>query len=185
MSSIFRGALGALLLVAACTPAASVHPLSAAIRANDLPVFDQEIDRGADLNAPDDVGRPPMVLAASLGKVAMVEHLLSHGAKIGVIDRNGQTPLIAAAAAGFPDIVKILLDAGADESTKDFNGYTAHDWVNDQLGHAARGGDDYGRERYFEIATLLEKARTDRAPDPSASSSADPREAPHRVPHEK
>ncbi|MFI5297892.1 MAG: ankyrin repeat domain-containing protein [Polyangiales bacterium] len=183
MRSLASILVSVALSVAACTPAFPPNTLAKAIQANDLALFDQSLDRGVDLNKPDELGRPPLVLAASLGKVAMVEHLIAHGAKLTAIDASGQTALIAASAAGFPDVVKVLLDAGADPSTKDINGYTAHDWVNDQLGHAARGGDDLARERYFEIAALLEKARTSAAPDPSASDET--REAPHRVPHSK
>jgi hypothetical protein len=172
-------------LVASCARSVPPSMLSKAILANDLALLDQSLDRGVSPSKPDEAGRPPLVLAAGMGQLTMVDHLITHGADLNQRDQAGQTALIAASAAGFVDIVKRLLVAGADTTLRDVHGFTAHDWVNDQLGHAARGGDDLARERYFEIAALLEKARVDASASPSASVSAEALEPPHKVPHSK
>jgi uncharacterized protein len=68
-------------------------------------------------------GVTALMLAASLGNVAMVEALLAAGADANACDARGFTPLFHAcydpdADRGYPEVVKALLAAGADREAK-------------------------------------------------------------------
>ena len=64
-----------------------------------------------------------------LGRVAVVQALLSAGANPNVTDNQGRTPLMWAAKSGLPDLVERLLKSGADPKRKDKDGKTARDYI--------------------------------------------------------
>jgi ankyrin repeat protein len=68
---------------------------------------------GANPNAKDDRGVPPLVYATRLGPPAIVEALIRAGADLNANPENGTTPLISAVSAGDVETVKALLAAGA------------------------------------------------------------------------
>jgi hypothetical protein len=59
-----------------------------------------EVQKGADVNLPDDSGQPPLLLAARQGKLDCVRALLELGADVRGRDRLGNSALHAAAQAG-------------------------------------------------------------------------------------
>ncbi|KAJ2979724.1 hypothetical protein NQ176_g3080 [Zarea fungicola] len=83
------------------------------------------LDKGAKIEARDELYQTPLMLAASNGNYVVVRLLVDKGAEVNARDRFGQTPLYCAAASGDETVVQILLDAGADIDSEDTNGMTA------------------------------------------------------------
>ncbi|MCU0927940.1 MAG: ankyrin repeat domain-containing protein [Burkholderiaceae bacterium] len=72
------------------------------------------------VNTPGDGGVTPLMLAAGLGKRAVVEALLAAGADVRAADERGYTALFhgcysADEDRGYADVVEALLAAGADK----------------------------------------------------------------------
>lgn len=107
--------------------------LAAAIRAGDVSTIRALIAIGADVNAWDDAGLPPIGLAALLGRTDIIAFLAASGADVNRNDRYGFTPLMDAAIRGQPGAARMLLALGADPTLKGRNG-------NDPLGAAAPTG---------------------------------------------
>lgn len=90
------------------------------------------IDAGADINAPDNTGRTPLMYAAGYSQVPeVVAVLLKAGAEVNAtMAGNGVTPLMFAAAANrSPEVITMLLDAGADLAAKSQGGATVLMWA--------------------------------------------------------
>ena len=68
---------------------------------------------GANPNARDDRGVPPLVYATRLGHPGIVQALIRAGADINANPEHGTTPLISAISGGNVETVKALLAAGA------------------------------------------------------------------------
>ena len=111
-------------------------PLHAAVGGGHSPLIDHYVliaklllERGADVDVPDDDGRTSLHLASYFGKVEMALALLNAGAYTNAKDREGQTPLHVVVTSQYPDesegdrvsIVQLLLDHGADTNAKDNN----------------------------------------------------------------
>ena len=92
------------------------------------------LDRGADLEARDDLGCTPLCRAAAKGYVGVVKLLLDRGADLEAKDRLGWTPLIHAAENGQAVIVKLLLGCGAR--------FEPNNWAWTRLEGAARNHED-------------------------------------------
>jgi len=69
--------------------------------------------QGARVDAPDEAGRPALLLAAGSRRPDAVRVLLAHGADPDASDRAGWTPLHQAAESGSLEMLVLLLDAGA------------------------------------------------------------------------
>jgi outer membrane protein assembly factor BamB len=111
-----------LMLVAAPASAADDlrEPLWAAVRSGDVKAVKAVLDKGADVDAKNEIGITALWIAVSNGKADVVDVLLERGADVNV--RDGiwyQTPLSLAVGGfggdGNPDIVKRLLGAGAKD----------------------------------------------------------------------
>lgn len=73
------------------------------------------LDRGADANARTQLGRTPLIVAASSnGTVEAVRLLIEAGADVNAADNGGMTPLMAAARADDISVAKLLVANGAD-----------------------------------------------------------------------
>jgi outer membrane protein assembly factor BamB len=94
------------------------EPLWAAVRNGDAKAVKALLDKGAAVNARNEIGITALWIAASKGQPDIVDVLLEHGADVNA--RDGiwyQTPLSLALGGfggdGKPDLVKRLLNAGA------------------------------------------------------------------------
>ncbi len=102
------------------------------------------IRSGADVNAANRYGVPPLSLAATNGNAAVLELLLKAGANPDATQSEGETALMTAARTGMPAAVKTLLAHGADVNAKEsWRGQSALMWAAAE-GHAE---DDPGPAR--------------------------------------
>ncbi len=81
------------------------------------------LDKGADVNAKNELEATPLILAA--GNPEKARMLVEKGADVNAHSKLGRTPLIIAAGCdGCTSTVKLLLDKGADPNAKDKQGNT-------------------------------------------------------------
>ena len=85
----------------------------------DEPLLRELVSLGADLNAPDEQGRTPLMWASH--DPAKLRLLLRLGARTDVVDDQGVTPLFF---THDPESIRILLDAGASVDARDKGGVT-------------------------------------------------------------
>jgi ankyrin repeat protein len=104
-----------------------------AVFRNDAAAIKSLAARGVDVNAPDQVGRTALHLAADRGHLKAAQALLAAGAKSSVTDRSGLTPLHLAALRGRAKVVSLLLAQRAGVNGRTRLGLTP-------LHLAARGG---------------------------------------------
>ena len=83
------------------------------------------LDEGAAVEAKDDDGWSPMMLASVGGHLPVVEALLARGADVEGKNEKGLSALMLAAAGGFLGVVEALVDRGADVEVKDEDELTA------------------------------------------------------------
>ena len=70
---------------------------------------------GADVNVATQLGRTPLIIAASAqGTAPVVKLLLARGAEVDAADTVGVTPLIAAAAVDNGEVARLLIERGAN-----------------------------------------------------------------------
>ena len=79
------------------------------------------LERGADVNFTDFIGRTPLMEAAQSGHENVVKLLLEKGANVNSKDKFGQSSLSLAAEKGHQGVVRLLLEKGADIDSKDVN----------------------------------------------------------------
>lgn len=110
--------------------------LHEAARSGDTVAIARLLDKKADIHAPDEKGRTPLLVAAREGQMDAARLLLEAGAQVDARGAGlGVTPLMAATRckASAP-LVRLLLEAGADPNALAANGAGA-------LAHAVLGGD--------------------------------------------
>ncbi|UNQ73406.1 ankyrin repeat domain-containing protein [Infirmifilum sp. NZ] len=119
----------------------------------DLEKIRMLLERGADINARDNIGWTPLHFAAIAGKLDVARLLIEKGADVNARGVFGDTPLHYAAMNGHLDVVKLLVDSGADVDARDEYGRTP--W-------------DLARERgHVEVVRLLESAEEGRSAQPA------------------
>ena len=91
----------------------------------DLKAIQQHIKAGTDLDAKDDYGSTPLIIAATFGKTEVARALIEAGADLNITNSDGATALHSAAFLCRTEIVKALLDNGADKNIKNNYGSTA------------------------------------------------------------
>ncbi|MFA5678358.1 MAG: ankyrin repeat domain-containing protein [Pseudomonas sp.] len=80
---------------------------------------------GEDLEARDNRGRTPLIIAAEEGDARQVDHLLARGVQFEALDDCGWSAMMRAAASGHEASVQTLLQRGAAINRRDKAGYTA------------------------------------------------------------
>ncbi|KAK0512606.1 hypothetical protein JMJ35_004623 [Cladonia borealis] len=88
--------------------------MAKAVKANDIKVIEQLLARGYDLNFPVPGGLRPLIIAAQIGSVSLVQRFLDNGASIDAIDHETKTALLWAAEIGHVELTELLLDRGAN-----------------------------------------------------------------------
>ena len=105
-------------------PSAESPLAKAAVQGNLGDIRDQ-LDKGADVNARDALGRTALHIAAFYGWPKTTELLIARGADINARDRVGMTPLHAAVISGGRAEVELLLRRKADIHARSDAGQTA------------------------------------------------------------
>jgi uncharacterized protein len=95
-----------------------------AARTNNISLLKECISNGS-LNARDDRGSTPLIIAAYYNHSEAVSCLLKAGAEMELTDKLGHTALMGACFKGHADIVKLLVKNGASIGTETANGATA------------------------------------------------------------
>ncbi|PWN07693.1 ankyrin repeat domain-containing protein [Rhodohalobacter mucosus] len=82
---------------------------------------------GADVDAVDEEGNTPLMLAAKIGNPRMVKIILAHHPEINKVNNSGYTALMIASGQGQIYIVEKLLENGASVEITNQSGLTATD----------------------------------------------------------
>jgi ankyrin repeat protein len=102
------------------------QPIHLAVQADQRPVVELLLARGASINATATNGLTPLHVAVQQNNPAMAEFLLSRGAKVDMKAKaTGVTPLHIAAGLGKVEVAKVLLAHGASVSIETDEGLNA------------------------------------------------------------
>ncbi|MDO9165945.1 MAG: ankyrin repeat domain-containing protein [Rhodoferax sp.] len=104
--------------------ASTAVDIHSAIRTGDVQTVRQAVMAGANVNAPDNWGRTPLIVALQQGKAAVVDLLLDQGASIALTDAWGRTPLLVATQLRNTAAIRRLLARGADVNAANKNDIT-------------------------------------------------------------
>ena len=100
-------------------------PLHYAAMAGNASIMQFLLERGAEMEVPDALGKAPLHYAARTSEDCVI-CLLKAKPRLGVhaVDRAGQTPLHDAALAGRSSVMRLLARSGADVTARTANGST-------------------------------------------------------------
>ncbi|RZK54625.1 MAG: ankyrin repeat domain-containing protein, partial [Pedobacter sp.] len=91
---------------------------------NQVDVINFFIEKGVDVNKPNNEGITPLMYAASTNNdIATLTRLIGLARNINQIDKKGTSALAYAVRRNTPEIVKLLIENGADINTVDAEGY--------------------------------------------------------------
>lgn len=102
----------ALILTTSCV-ANKDFMLRKAVSENDLPLLNDLINEGANVNTNNSQEFAPLLIATNKNHVEVVKRLIEAGADLDA-DTAGVTALIMASGNGNLEIVKLLVEAGSD-----------------------------------------------------------------------
>lgn len=100
----------------------SANPLISVYEAalnGQISIVNVHLEKGTDVNLPDEEGRTPLMYASYNGHTDVIKKLIEKGANVNIQDPFGRTALMMAASGPFPETVKVLLDSGADPNLTD------------------------------------------------------------------
>ncbi len=87
----------------------------------DLEIIKFLVAQGFDINLVKDVtGRTPILSAARLQSLDVLEFLIDKGADVKLKDRFGETPLLVAASGNSVEVLKLFLDNGVDFNARGY-----------------------------------------------------------------
>jgi hypothetical protein len=125
-------------------PNVSLHE---AVIVDNVEAIRQHVAAGSDLDAKDDYGSTPLIIAATFGKAEAAQALIEGGADLSIPNNDGSTPLQVAAFLCHVEVVEALLDGGADKNAANNAGRTALD--------AVSGPFESVKPLYDELGALL------------------------------
>lgn len=76
---------------------------------------------GIDPNVANEKGNTPLIIAASLGDLTNLQHLLAYRADVNAANKDGNTALIYAARYNHPEVIKMLLQPQTMQTPLDVN----------------------------------------------------------------
>jgi hypothetical protein len=137
-----------------------------AVRRGDRTTVERALERGATVQAKDDLGRSTVFLAVlDAGDLDLVRWLHARGAALDEPDAGGRTALSFAAAHGRLDIVTYLVDGGALVDRRDVQQRSAlfHAALNDRRDVAAflldHGADVNTRDQFGDTPLIVACAK--------------------------
>jgi len=99
------------------------QPMDMALEMDDLDLAAKLLDRGADVDRPNNKRFPPLMVAITNQQVEMVKLLIDRGAAV-MVPADGVLPLERAIEMQHIEMMQMLIDAGADISDPDTKGRT-------------------------------------------------------------
>ncbi|MDE0092482.1 MAG: ankyrin repeat domain-containing protein [Oligoflexia bacterium] len=96
-----------------------------AVKKNQIESVQKLLDQSADVNARNNNGETPLILASYYGRPKIAQILLNRGALVNAQNNNGWNSLMFAAYYGHPEIVHQLLNKGIDVHAKNNKSETA------------------------------------------------------------
>jgi len=102
-------------------PSMDIHT---AVVMGNLKVVQQHVSAETDLNAKDQYGSTPLIIASTFGRTEVAKLLIESGADLNMTSADESTPLHTAAFFCRTNIVQLLLDAGADKHLRNKYGST-------------------------------------------------------------
>ena len=93
-------------------PTSANHNLWQIAKQGDVIELEQALARGADVNACNNLGLTPLMMAAYHGQTAMVKSLVEHGADINAVDNGGLTAAMLAEDSDHAEVVRTLVALG-------------------------------------------------------------------------
>ncbi|MFC1634222.1 ankyrin repeat domain-containing protein, partial [Planctomycetota bacterium] len=119
-----RAMVEALITKTGDTAAAKWAPLQATVASGDRQAIEDLLDKGADVNAKDELGGITLHMATLKGHKDIAELLITRGADVDAKSGKGSTPLHGAAKHGHKALAELLLTKGADVNAKTGEGKT-------------------------------------------------------------
>ena len=119
--------VGTLFIPLALPPvwaASATMDIHAAVRTGELQQVETALKSGADVNAPDNWGRTPLIVALQQGKAPVVEMLIARGASVAATDAWGRTPLLVATQLKNTAAIRLLLEQKSDVNAANKNDIT-------------------------------------------------------------
>ena len=112
-----------ILIILSCS---TIHSTARNGNTWDLQKF---LTDGVNINALDDKGFTPLMIAAENGQISNVAFLIKKGADVNFKSKDNYTALILAAVSGNKEIIEILLNNGARQFDQTAAGAAASKWV--------------------------------------------------------
>ncbi|XP_037550895.1 kinase D-interacting substrate of 220 kDa B [Nematolebias whitei] len=107
----------------------AVQSLFSYMEEEDLAAVKAHLDKFRDVDCRSDNGQTPLMVAAELGSLEIVQELIRRGACVNFDDVDCWTALISAAKEGHIEVVKELLENNANLEHRDMGGWTALMWA--------------------------------------------------------
>uniref|UniRef100_A0A8C7ZIP4 Kinase D-interacting substrate 220a n=1 Tax=Oryzias sinensis TaxID=183150 RepID=A0A8C7ZIP4_9TELE len=107
----------------------AVQSLFNYVEEEDLPAIIAHLEKFRDVDSRSDNGQTPLMVAAELGNLEIVQEFIRRGANVDLDDVDCWTALISAAKEGHIEVVRELLENHANLEHRDLGGWTALMWA--------------------------------------------------------
>jgi uncharacterized protein len=97
-------------------PTGANHNLWQIAKMGDVDQLERALARGADVNACNNLGLTPLMMAAYHGQTDMVKALVEHGADVNAFDNRGLRAAMLAKDSGHAEILRTLVARGVERS---------------------------------------------------------------------